>query len=198
VVGYAQLLPSFFESENQTASCLTTIKDIVSILQSLFTIGAIILGGWLFVVRRKRYPRLKISHAICDKRISDDRTLIRVEVNIHNSGEVLARIKDVDVWVQQVVPCAELFEELRGKDFAHEDNESEYGWKVLCEKKLADVSERQIEPGEEDDLYFDFIVTNEVKSILVNTHIKNLAEKTKNIGWNKSTVYDLTKLEKEE
>ena len=49
-----------------------------------------------------------------------------------------------------------------------------------------------IEPGETDEVVFDFIIPNELLAVLVTVFIPNIAY-TETAGWNKSIYYDIPK-----
>ena len=77
---------------------LSDVATIVSIVQSITTVIAIIIGGiWsymLFVSRRQRYPRVKIEHQITCRPVSELKLLLSIDVTITNSSEVLDIIRN--------------------------------------------------------------------------------------------------------
>ncbi len=49
----------------------------------------------------------------------------------------------------------------------------------------------EIEPGESDQVLFDFVVPAEVETLNVYTYFKNESKEGREIGWSLTTVYDL-------
>lgn len=177
-------------------------------LQAIVTIAAVIIGGFwtyqLFVRRRQAYPRVDVAHRIYHCRLPDGKVLLRVVLEVHNKGEILLVLDSGFTRLSQVQPCeSELYEG---------DKQREIDWPVMSEKSIytSDSAEelgrrdgkaetREVEPGETDEIPFDFIVGADVQIVLVYSYLKNarkrwkrvgLCPKRREIGWNVSTLYD--------
>jgi len=169
-------------------------KDIIDIVQSLVTILAICGGAFLYYQRRRRFPRTKITHQVADKLISPDRVLLRVVITVSNQGEVLLSLESGFVGVQQVSPCPQTLLDSIGKsgDIVKE-GKHEAAWDTLAEREITfSRREREIEPGEEEEFNFDFLIDADVKTVIVYSYFKNESKKRREIGWNKTTLYDLS------
>lgn len=178
-----------------------------SILQSLATTIAIFIAGFwtyrLFIQRRQRYPRAKITHLLLFRiPIGGEKVVLRVTVRIENSGEVLLKLASGRVWVQQVQPLPPHF--LKEVDRTNDlitTEENEYEWPLLSECNF-DWSEidQEVEPGESDEIHCDFVVDANVRSILVYSYMKNESKKRRGlvpwkkreIGWNTTTWHDFS------
>ena len=176
---------------------LTDKHDLFSLTVSTVTIIAIVVAGiWtylLFVRKRQRYPRADITHQVEHWPISDGKTLLRVVVNISNKGEILLSLVSGFTRVQQMMPWSpELLESIKlNKEFVKE-GQAEVEWPLLRERNLAfEQGEREIEPGETDELAFDFIIESKVQVVVLYSYLKNRRKRKPEIGWNTTSIYDL-------
>ena len=62
----------------------------------------------------------------------------------------------------------------------------EVSWPLL--KERIDKRHVKIAPGEEDTLYYDFIIPNNIETIKVFSWI---GTQESGLGWGKTTIYDL-------
>ena len=165
--------------------------------QSLFTVGAIVAGGiWtymIFVKRRQRYPRANITQQIRHFPLPNNKVLLRATVRICNEGEILLSLVSGFSRVQQMIPCSDdLCEVLKERDDSNEQCEPEAEWPLLSERKLKfEKGEREVEPGETDELHFDFVIDSDVQVIVVYSYLKNAEKRRREIGWNATSIYDL-------
>jgi hypothetical protein len=163
--------------------------------QSLFTVGAIVAGGiWtymIFVKRRQRYPRANITQQIRHFPLPNNKVLLRATVRICNEGKILLPLVSGFSRVQQMIPCSDdLCEILKERDDGNEQCEPEAEWPLLSELKLKfEKGEREVEPGETDELHFDFVIDSDVQVIVVYSYLKNA--KKRRLGWNATSIYDL-------
>ncbi len=172
---------------------LVVLRD----LQSLFTVAAIVVGGiWtylLFVRKRQRFPCANITQQIWHYPLSDRKVLLRVTVRICNKGEILLSLASGFTRVQQVIPCsADLCKSIGEREDAADQSEPEVEWPLLAEQKPAFAKgKREIEPGETDELHFDFAIDPDVQVVVVYSYLKNVKKRRREIGWNATTVYEL-------
>jgi len=166
-------------------------KDLAAIVQSMFTVLAIVVGGFwswrLFFRKRLNRPWAKVTNHVEHRRREDGKTLLHVAVHIENVGQVLLRVAEGFVRVQQVLPS----------DVAcsGECNVEEFPYSLIKEKSILQGTQ-EIEPGEEDERHFDFLLEEHVKTVIVYSHIRNLSKR--NIGWNATTFCDIPPEEQEE
>ena len=183
-------------------SILNFLKDqdnlvTIQTLQLLIVSIAIVVGGiWtyiLFVRKRQKYPRANITHGVEHWPIADGKTLLRVTVNISNECEILLPLVSGFTRVQQMMPWPpKLLESIRcNKEFIKE-GQTEVEWPLLKQRSFPfDRREREIEPGETDELHFDFIIDSDVQVIAVYSYLKNAKKRRRDIGWNATSIYDL-------
>lgn len=174
-------------------------KDLSEVLKNYATIGAFIIGGfWVyltFVRKREKYPRANVTHRIIHKKIDDKRILLKVTIDIHNTGATVMHIDRRLVRVQQMVPWPMVsLGPVCLKKERTEEQESEIQWPLLGEVDMSGSGKEQrceIEPGEKEEFDFDFVIDSEIKSVVIYSYLKNWKKGRKEIGWNKTTIYDI-------
>lgn len=185
--------------------CLEDFKTFSEALQSLTTTIAIVIGGlWtylLFVKQRQRFPRLSLSHNIFSVILNNRKSLIHIEIKIVNQGSVIVKLDEADIKIYKITPLGSKF-----KSFLNQQNLPD-----LLEQNLDPSSYRKVnnlyelighnnsllsksdkielEPGEEDKVYCDFIVSSHTKVIELYSYFKNINKKK--IGWGLTTIHDL-------
>jgi hypothetical protein len=178
-------------------STLSKFKDLADALHSVATVIALIVGGWWtysrFIKKREKFPRAKISHSITHRKLDDDFQLLHVGLNVQNVGEVLLCLNQGFVRVQQVIPASpELLKALHARGDITDKKESECDWPLLGEHSCDWQSEsHEMEPGEDENIEFDFAVRSDVKTVEVYSYFKNEKKFDREIGWNLTTLYDL-------
>ena len=92
-----------------------------------------------------------------------------------------------------MIPCSDdLYEALSERDDDDEHCEPEAGWPLLNESRLRfGKGKREIEPGETDEVHFDFVLDSDVQIIVVYSYFKNVTKKRREIGWHATSTYDL-------
>jgi len=196
-------------------SVLHFIKQIAESVKPAIEIAAIIIGGvWsylLFIKNRQSRPKAKISHLIYSERLNDQKILLRVELKISNIGNVLLQIQSCKTWIQQLTPLdmdkLKLIEE--GKNLVSEEkHEADWGLidgvEIFYKENKAAVKKSdiktvvenfvpQIEPGEEDFIYFDFTIDANVQTILIYSYLRNSSIRRRDFGWSLCTIYNISK-----
>jgi hypothetical protein len=187
-----QQLPQPQPQPQQTPqSKITFWKDLSATVQSFVTVIAILGGVFLYLKRRQRFPRARITHQLTDKLLSDNKIVLRAVITVVNQGEVLLSLESGFIGVQQVVPCPQsLLDSIRTNNVFLKEKKTEAEWKLLTHTDFID--KRQIEPGEEEEFYFDFLLDAQIKTVIVYSYFKNKKIRRKELGWNKTTIYDLS------
>jgi hypothetical protein len=171
--------------------------DVSEIVRNYSTFLAIVIGGvWtymMFISRRQKYPRAKVNHRIMHKKIDDGKTFIRVVVEMRNEGDVLICLGRRLVRIKQILPLREsALKVIDTQKKRIKRKEAKGRWLILGEVDLSGEDARyEIEPGESDEFSFDFVISSEVKTIVVYSHFKNIVKRRREIGWNKTSVYDI-------
>lgn len=178
---------------------LDQFKKLIEIVASCLTLIAIIAGAfwtyWLFVRTRQKYPSASLTQRINYRLIAEGKLWLRVTVTLQNTGKVLLSLVHATAWIQKVAPVDEdmLAEMIKGNEPVDEEG-MEYSWLLAADEKEKDWArgERQIEPGESDQVNFDFILSPELETILVYTYFRNAQiRRAKELGWRITNVYDL-------
>ncbi len=181
------------------------VKDKVSIVQSIVTIIAIVIGGVIAGVKLEAFrdfePHLTVTHDISHRVISPSYVHIDVTATLHNSSRVKIELYESDVRLHQIAPLSDLdVDRLFTDAFVIEveeveDKEQYIQWDTLYNiSQTWDKGDSIIEPGESHQESYDFIVVTDVESVAVYTYFYNprfsagaqVAE-----GWRTITVYDI-------
>lgn len=176
---------------------LNTLKGIIDVTAASATVIAIIVGGYwtymLFVKTRQKYPRAKIEHNITQKHLSHNKLLLHVAINISNTGSVLLSPISGEIRIQQLIPLSfEIQDSInKGKDPV-EDKHTEVLWPLIARKELKlKKGDLEIEPGESDQILYDFILDADIQTIQIYSYFKNDIKYHREIGWPLTTVYDI-------
>ncbi len=180
-------------------SWMNIVKDIAGVLQSIATVIAFLLAGvWtyiLFIRTRQKLPRANITHKISHRPISNTKVLLNVTVEISNTGNVLLSLLSGTTRVQQVLPLLPgmLHVINEGKDPVPEED-TKIEWPLIIERE-SNWNEGifEIEPGEKDQIVYDFAIDADIETIVVYSYYKNIKKRHPDIGWGLTTVYDLNR-----
>ena len=175
--------------------------DSLSIVTGATTVTAIIVGGYwaymLFVRKRQKYPRAKVEHMLRHWELPDGNYLLHLVLKVSNGGEVLLTLAELDIWIGKVIPWPPKDSLKEALCQAIITNISETGtieveWPRLHGKTVYLNPKRNIiEPGEEDEMHFDFSIPHDVEMVHVYTHLRNVSRPAKDIGWFKSSFYEI-------
>lgn len=148
----------------------------------------------LFVRTRQRYPRAKIEHYITHRIISSSNVLVHVGVNISNTGDVLLSLISAQTRIQQVLPVkAEIMDAIsEGRDPVPK-GQREIEWPLIGSSRRStwEPGKWEIEPGESETIYYDFIIESGIEALEVYSYFGNASKPKREIGWNLTTLYDI-------
>ena len=174
-------------------------REVVEITQSIFTIVAIIAGG-LFAWHkwqefRESEPHLTITHEVSHRPVGESYVHIAVTAVLHNSSKVHIELREGLYWLQQVTPVSdEDLEALYAEVFA-DGEQTAIQWPTLEQvRRNWEKNETIIEPDESHPETCEFIVSKEVKSVVIYTYFHNSrfspgAQAAE--GWHTTTVHDI-------
>jgi hypothetical protein len=173
-----------------------TLLEVSANLAPLATTLALLIGGYwtwrLYQLNRQSYPRAQLSHHIMHRGISDKKVLLRVGLVIENQGNVLLPLRCVETWVQQMQPWTDDFLELVQGGDPVRDGETEVRWRLIGEREIRfRKREEEIEPGERDEIHFDFVIDGKPETVLIYTYLENHAKRRRTVGWRVTSVYEL-------
>lgn len=181
-----------------TCPSIEQVKPVVEILQSIFTILAIIGGAaWSLAIYKKKregLPKADVSVEVICKRAGSGHSWLHVTALIRNLGQSKIDVGAGHCRVQLCEPLSEVLQAL-GKQHVQElvsekSGEREIGWPSIASEKKWNDKICEIEPGEADRLHFDFMIPGFVESVFVDFHFKNLL-KAAPIGWGCARIFTL-------
>jgi len=186
--------------EPASPDSLDHIKKLLEIAASSLTLVAVIVGAfwtyWLFIRTRQRYPSADLAHQVEHRGLTGDRVWVRVSVTVQNVSKVLLTLVEATCWIQQVKPAdEEVLAKIAKCEEPLDEEGLEYRWPLAADvkKKTWLNGDRQIEPGESDQVHFDFNVGSEVETIIVYSYFENATMRTRKreLGWRMTSVHDL-------
>jgi hypothetical protein len=179
------------------AETITLIRDSVIGLAG---------GAWvfyLFSLKRERSPKLRLHHTI--ETIATPvagKVHLRVTLRLENLGQTLIPLKAIRTDVNQLRPWPHSVDmTVSPAQHTSEDNLSELEWPTLASHTLDFVnSRREIEPGEDDQFTFDFILEHPLEIISLYSYVPNTSKPIRikcirqtygEIGWSITTTHTL-------
>ena len=171
---------------------LASWKDPFLTLGALATIIGFIGGAVWFNRQRKRLPKANITQTVAHRHLHGNKLFVRVTATVVNKGETLIEVQQAFTRLLLVRPC---YEDLRegvecGKPTRTTDG-ALIDWPLLDKVSCCTEPPREVEPGETDEIHFDFVVDDDIQTFVAHTNIKNHAKGTKEFVWERSTLYDL-------
>jgi hypothetical protein len=180
----------------------TTGKFLNDNADAIQSIAAVVGGGaagyWGWVThrgRREHVPHLNVEHRTSHHQAGAGHVLVRVTLQIENVGAAMAVIRTGKTWLQQMLPVPDnVLSTVRdGRDPVGEGG-CEVDWPLataVVRKFDWSADPCHIEPGETEDLHFDFIIPAHVRVVQVYSFLRNDL-KAGESGWRKTSIYTLT------
>jgi hypothetical protein len=174
--------------------------DFWQVVESIATTTAIVVGAFwtyrLFVQKRQRFPRAVTSHTIYSWTLPNSKIFLRVSVRVRNLGDVLVQLRKAKIWVSGMRPTEQVTE-IAFEDRSKLERDEELPWPVIAECTW-DRGNVEIEPSEEEEINFDFVIDS-WQTIQIYSYFQNEIKrrglvfwKHKEIGWNTTTIHELT------
>jgi len=178
-----------------TVSLMTEIGKYFVILKDCFICVGVAFSIYLFRQKREKYPRANISHHVNTLQIDDNKTLLNIIVLMENIGDALININSARTSIAQILPAPdELIKNIDDISKVFEKDRKDIDWgKIsgLGESILENRTIIEIEPGEKDEICFDFVIEKSVQVVHIYSYFKNDEKGKKNIGWHKNVVYNV-------
>ena len=69
----------------------------------------------------------------------------------------------------------------------------EYAWPLIGDRTLEYSDDRylEVEPGESEAIDFDVFIDGDVKVVQIYSYLKNVSKKSREIGWNCTSIHQL-------
>lgn len=176
-----------------------SLRDSAIVVQAVGATAAIFAGGLFAITKTRMFrtfePHVTITHEVSHRPIGDSYVHITVTANLRNSSRVHIEIKRGRFAVQQLSPILdEDVEDYYLQAFVRKTRD-DLPWPTLYEyQRDFEDSKLIIEPGESHPETVEFIVSREVRSVLLYTYFYNAAHPSTPQtaeGWHASTAYDL-------
>ncbi len=154
---------------------------------------ALAVAGWWtytrFIKQRQPFPRATVELVIAHRELDAEHTFLRVVAKVNNVGTALLATEELRADVYQVRPVAPETAARLTDETLVPDGEREADLPCIGTRSLP--FNAQIEPGEWDEFGFDFVVRQEVSTVLLYTYIKNVTQRRRELGWTVTKLYDL-------
>jgi len=187
-----------FITANAFAPETATSIEVLGIAQALVTIVAIVAGGsfaaYKWQVFRESEPHLTITHEVSFRRIGESYVHIAVTAVLGNNSRVQIELRDGFFVLQQVSPTSkEDVESLYAGVFLQREYD-DIQWPILHNiRREWHESELIVEPGEIHPETIEFLVSEEVESVIIYTYFYNSSHMKGDRaaeGWGATTVLD--------
>ena len=170
-------------------------SDSARLFQAVGAVGVIFVGGalayWRLQIFRTFKPHLSISHEISHRFIGEDYIHLVVTANLHNNSRVKVELREAFFSLQMIIPTTNAdVESLYGEVFVNRTQEYLQWPHLYRVPRTWERGEIVVEPGERHQEVCEFIVSEEVESVLAYTFFRN-PEVRDVIGWSATTVYDI-------
>ncbi len=184
---------------NLILSDISHAKDLAAIVQSGFTVVAIVVGGVLAFYKLQIFrdfePHLTISNSISHRLLGTKYVHVAVTATLHNSSKVKVEIRSGFFRLQQLAPASdEEVERLYAQVFTNAEEEY-LQWPILDQVRRSwNVGELIVEPGESHSETFEFVVATEIESVIIYTYFYNpqhSPEPRSTEGWYTTAIYDI-------
>jgi hypothetical protein len=181
-------------------------KNIAEALEAFATAAALFIGGiWTylrFIRNRLRYPKAELRHKVICELLPEQKRLVHIVLTIVNKGDVLLPICDAWTKLYQISPATDKIGAAIAQGVEPPlDGQAEFDWPTLgCKEITHDFGAAEIEPGESEQLHFEFLIDPTIKAIKVYSYFKNMrkqkqwcicGEPNGEIGWNHTTIHGI-------
>ncbi len=173
-------------------------KSITEIINTGLSLIAISVGGFwtykLFIQHRQKYPRVEVKHEVIQKNLGNGKILFHVVIEVDNIGDVLLKLKTVKIRLLQVLPLfGRIKEAILNDDNPVNQDKTEIDWFQLFSKELLFSKEHtcEIEPKENESFHFDFVINDDIQTVMIYSFILNREKMRNKLGWQCATIHDI-------
>ena len=171
--------------------------DLARIVQAIVIAVATIMTAYIAQDRLQIFrtfePHLTIEQQVSHRHIGESYIHIGVTAILRNSSKVKVEVRDALFHLYKIAPIQDDdIEKLYAEVFVDEDGFRDIQWDTLYEMSRTWVeNEFIIEPNETHREPFEFIISDDVRSVLVYTYFYNLSSQDSPEGWGATTFYDI-------
>ncbi len=145
----------------------------------------ILAAAYWFLVRRETFPRAVLDVRVFDHPLTARLLLVTAIARIKNVGQRTFVAKSAVGRIQQIVPLTAPI------DHFHQEN-GEIHWLQLDDDRRVDLKDCHIEPGEDDEIVFDFTIDRCVQVVRIYIHINNATIGARSVGWSWTGNYRIS------
>ncbi len=186
-------------------------EPVAKTFNILVTTTVIVAGAYVgyrkFFLFRENKPQLTVSLAVSSRPINDQCLHIGVVAEAKNTGKINVDVDVVEWELAVIAPYGiEALREIQKeyKDFLRarqkEDSqgtplgEMEFPWHIL-DRYETNLWGLNVEPGETEEITFDFVAPLEVEAVVVSIFIENpeTAQDDESSGWYRRTFHDISR-----
>ena len=162
-------------------------KEYIDVVQKIFTVLGIIAAAIWFFLQGEYVPKGNISQKVTYRKLNSENYWVQLGVTISNKGKRNLNITSSDIRLQQILPLANNYTSATNAKMMCFINKTTYRgpWKII--HRYVSNLKVSVRPGEEDNIYFEFIVPVKVKTIKLYSYF----EAVKGQGWTETTIVDL-------
>jgi hypothetical protein len=182
-----------------------SLKDWVDVISKFVTMAAVVFGGiWtynLFIAERQHYPHANVEHNVTHVPLSPCATLVRVGVQITNSGRTKVLSSRAIIWVQRLrplrpcedgAPCVkkELLDNF--KDATRTSDH--FTWPAIGYRKSEAPGLLDLEPNEKEEQDYEFVIPSSIEFVRVYSYYRNdrkISPTGVDIGWRTSSYHNI-------
>lgn len=171
-------------------------KDFAGTVQSWATVAALAVAGIFAVLRlevfREFAPHVTITQAVSHRPISERYVHILVTATLHNRSKVRVDVQKGYFRLQAISPIPdEEVEALYADVYVNRVNR-DFQWQTVDEAPREwSRNDLIVEPGESHQETCEFIVSKEMRAVLVDTYVYNSRTPAIPVGWGTTSAYDI-------
>ncbi len=171
---------------------LSDWREVADIVFRGASVIAMIVGGmWtykLYVKQRIHFPKVEVTHKLRCVKLTQNHIYLSLDILVKNIGACLTELEECEARLHKVLPAGEAF--LAKAKSLDVQGEHRLPWPEIASKTIEwKKGECEIEPGERDVFYMDFLIPTEIKVFMVYLYIKNVKKKNKEVGWTNTSTY---------
>ena len=171
-------------------------NDLVKIIQASVTSLAIVAGGILAGVKlqlfREFAPHVTITQTITHRVISDSYVHLFVTATLLNISKVRVDIQRGYFRLQAISPASDEEVERLYADVFVDHKNRDFQWLTIDEAPREwRRNDLIVEPGESHQEICEFLVTREMRTVLVDTYMYNSRVPAIPVGWGATSAYDI-------
>lgn len=192
--------PPITNSGINSNSPIQTTSTFFQMIKPIVEVFAIIVGAWwayrTFIRTRLNFPYAELSQTITQVSLpsvsfTEDKILLNVTLTLHNAGNILIPLALSETRIQQILPLhVSIKDAISKKDTDRKSTDIPWPELQYLSRKW-EVGEVEIEPGESEQIEYEFILDRKAQVIKVYSYVSNTRKKKSGLGWHATKIYKL-------